>query len=68
VAEEAVIVPKPGRSGEQEAWLLATMYDAARRGTTLQLFEAGHLADGPIASAELPYALPYGFHGNFHAT
>ncbi len=67
VAEEAVVVPKPGRSGEAEAWLLATMFDGRRGATTLQLFEMQHLADGPVASAELPYALPYGFHGNFQA-
>ncbi len=66
-AEEAVVVPKPGRSGEADAWLLATMFDGRRGVTVLQLFEMQHLADGPLASAALPYALPYGFHGNFHA-
>jgi all-trans-8'-apo-beta-carotenal 15,15'-oxygenase len=67
VAEEAVVVPKPGRSREEDAWLLATVFDGRRGVTSVQLFEMMALADGPIARADLPYALPYGFHGNFQA-
>ncbi len=65
VVEEHLLVPKPGRSGERDAWVLGTTYDIKRRHTVLNLLDAAHLADGPIAQATLPYALPPGFHGNF---
>ena len=65
VAEEHIIVPKPGARGELDAWLLGTSFDLARGVTRVSLFEARHLSDGPIAQASLPYWLPYGFHGNF---
>jgi carotenoid cleavage dioxygenase len=68
VAEEHVIVPKPGKSGELDAWLLGTTYDARRQATVLNLLDAAHVEDGPLAEAVLPYALPLGFHGNFHAS
>ncbi len=67
VAEEHILVPKPGRAGELDAWVLGTHFDSHRRVTMLSVFEAAALADGPIAQAALPYALPYGFHGNFTA-
>ncbi len=67
VAEEHVLIPKPGRSGELDAWLLGTAFDARRQATVLNLLDAAHLEDGPMAQAVLPYTLPLGFHGNFTA-
>jgi carotenoid cleavage dioxygenase len=67
LVEEHVVVPRPGRSGERDAWLLGTAYDARRDATLLNLFDAARVGDGPIAQAVLPYALPLGFHGNFAA-
>jgi all-trans-8'-apo-beta-carotenal 15,15'-oxygenase len=67
VVEEHIVVPKPGARGELDAWLLGTTYDVKRNLTRLNLLNAAHIADGPVAQATLPYALPYGFHGNFTA-
>ncbi len=67
VVEEHLIVPKPGRSGELDAWLLGTTFDTRRKVTVLNLLDAQRIEDGPFAQAFLPYALPYGFHGNFTA-
>jgi all-trans-8'-apo-beta-carotenal 15,15'-oxygenase len=67
VAEEHVVVPKPGKSGELDAWLVGTTFDARRQATVLNVLDAAHLEDGPIAQAVLPYGLPLGFHGNFTA-
>ncbi len=67
VAEEHILVPKPGKSGELDAWLLGTTFDARRQATVLNLLDAAHIEDGPIAQAVLPYWLPLGFHGNFTA-
>jgi carotenoid cleavage dioxygenase len=33
----------------------------------LSVFDAEHLADGPLAQASLPYVLPLGLHGQFVA-
>jgi carotenoid cleavage dioxygenase len=68
VVEEHIVVPKPGRSGELDAWLLGTTYDARRRATVLNLLDAAHVEDGPVAQAVLPYMLPLGFHGSFAPT
>lgn len=67
VVEEHILVPKPGKSGELDAWLLGTTYDARRQATVLNVLDAAHVEDGPIAQAVLPYTLPLGFHGNFTA-
>ena len=67
VAEEHILVPKPGKMGELDAWLLGTTFDARRQATVLNLLDAAHVEDGPIAQAVLPYMLPLGFHGNFTA-
>ena len=67
VAEEHIVVPKPGKTGELDAWLLGTTYDARRQATVLNVLDAAHVEDGPIAQAVLPYMLPLGFHGNFTA-
>ncbi|MBC7939136.1 MAG: carotenoid oxygenase family protein [Chitinophagaceae bacterium] len=63
--EEHILVPKPGRRGELDAWLLGTTFDARRQATLLNLLDASRIEDGPIAQAALPYVLPLGFHGNF---
>ena len=67
VVEEHIVVPKPGGRHELDAWLLGTTFDIQRQVTRLNVLEARHIGDGPIAQATLPYLLPYGFHGNFTA-
>ena len=63
VMEEAVWVPKPGRSGETEAWLVAPSLNLAAGVTELHAFEAARVADGPVVSWRADVALPAGFHG-----
>jgi carotenoid cleavage dioxygenase len=65
VVEEHIVVPKPGKSGELDAWLLGTTFDARRQATVLNVLDAAHIEEGPLAQAVLPYVLPLGFHGNF---
>ncbi len=67
ITEEHILVPKPGRSGELDAWVLGTTFDAKRQKTMLNLLEASRIEAGPIAQVTLPYVLPLGFHGNFTA-
>ena len=63
IVEEAVIVPKPGRTEEAEAWLVAPSINLPEGVTELHVFEAGRVADGPLATWRADVALPAGFHG-----
>ena len=63
IVEEAVIVPKPGRSGEAEAWLVAPSINLPEGVTELHVFDAARVADGPVATWRADVALPAGFHG-----
>ncbi|HYC02061.1 MAG TPA: carotenoid oxygenase family protein [Azospirillaceae bacterium] len=67
LAEEHLFVPRPGSDGEGQGWLLGTSLDWKEGVTRLAVFDALDLASGPLALARLPYALPLGLHGNFHA-
>lgn len=64
IAEEHVFVPGPG-AREGAGWLIGTVYDWHAGRTELTVLDAGAVADGPIARAPLPYALPLGLHGQF---
>ncbi len=65
IAEEHIVVAHPGRAGELEGWIVGTAFDVTRQKTSVNVFNAAKLADGPLARAWLPYWLPLGFHGNF---
>lgn len=62
---EPVFVPRAANAAEGDGWLLATAYRGAEKRSDLLVFEAGALADGPIATAQLSHRVPFGFHGNW---
>ncbi len=63
LVEEHLFVP----DGAGPGWVLGTVLDLAQKKTVLSCFAADRLADGPVARATLPYALPLGLHGAFAA-
>ena len=63
IPEEHVFVPSGG--GEGDGWLIGPFLDVQRRATGLNVFDAEHLADGPLWQGVLPYPLPLGLHGTF---
>lgn len=65
LVEEHLLVPRPGSTAEGDGWLVGTVLDLKAQVTRLGVFDAMHLADGPVVTASLPYALPLGFHGAF---
>jgi carotenoid cleavage dioxygenase-like enzyme len=67
LAEEHVLVPHPQRTDERAGWLLGTAYHWPTETTTLSVFAAAGVADGPLAQWRLPYGLPLGLHGQFVA-
>ena len=65
IPEEHVFVPRGGTEGD--GWLVGPFLDLERRASGLSVFDAGHLADGPLWQGILPYPLPLGLHGTFVA-
>lgn len=62
LAEEHVFVP--GRE-HGPGWLVGTALDLRQRRMLLSVFDAGALADGPVAQATLDRVLPVGLHANW---
>jgi all-trans-8'-apo-beta-carotenal 15,15'-oxygenase len=50
---------------EDDGWLLALVYDAARHATSLVILDARDLERGPLARLWLDHHLPHGLHGTF---
>jgi len=67
LTSEPVFVPRSADAPEGDGWLTATIYRAGEDRTDLAIFEAQDLAKGPIAIAEVPRRVPFGFHGNWAA-
>jgi len=62
---EPVFVPRPDGQAEDDGWLFALIYNAARRCSDLIILDAQDLAKGPIARLNLQHHVPYGLHGSF---
>jgi all-trans-8'-apo-beta-carotenal 15,15'-oxygenase len=67
MVEEHVFVPRPGATTEDDGWLVGTALNWRRQQTTLNVFDARRLSDGPVARAWLDVPMPLGFHGKFVA-
>ena len=65
VTGEPVFVPRSPDAREGDGYLLSVVYRAAENRSDLVVLDAANVADGPIACAELPHRVPYGFHGNW---
>lgn len=50
---------------ENDGWLLGIVTDPALERSALMVLDAQRIADGPVASIEMPHQLPFGFHANF---
>ncbi len=62
---EPVFVPKSKSAAEGDGYLLSVVYRGAENRSDLALFDAQQVATGPIAVAQLPHRVPFGFHGNW---
>jgi carotenoid cleavage dioxygenase len=65
MTEECRFVPRPGARRAGEGWLVGTVLDYGRDRSGLIVLDAEHVADGPLATAWVPYTVPLGFHGWF---
>ena len=62
---EPVFIPKSSDSKDGDGWLVATEYNSIENRSNLVILNALNVSDGPIATAQLPHRVPYGFHGWF---
>jgi beta,beta-carotene 9',10'-dioxygenase len=60
---EAVFVPAPGATREDEGVVLSVVLDAAEGHSTLLVLDAASFTE--LARADVPHAIPFGFHGRF---
>lgn len=52
---------------EMHGWLIGPSFDYHRQVSQLNILNAQRLADGPVATLEMPYIIPAGLHGSFVA-
>lgn len=63
MVEEHVFVPNSDHPLNAAEWIVGTALDLRCKRTVVSLFCAKSIADGPVARALLPFALPLGLHG-----
>ena len=60
---EAVFVPRPGATVEDDGWLLTFVYDTREDTSELVVVNAQDMTASPVARILIPQRVPYGFHG-----
>ena len=61
---EPVFVPRTADAPEGDGYLLCIVHRGGDNRSDLVFLDATDVAAGPVACAELPHRVPYGFHGN----
>ena len=62
---EPIFVPRSAGAAEGVGCLIATVYRGRENRSDLVFFDAENVSSGPIAAAQLPHRVPFGFHGNW---
>jgi len=62
---EGVFVPRDASGAEDDGWVLTMVYDAAADRSRLDVLDARHIGDGPVAACHFDRPVPFGFHGVF---
>ena len=65
VPGEPVFVPRQIDSTEGDGWLVGVVYRANENRSDFFVIDAQDVAAGPVALAQLPRRVPFGFHGNW---
>ena len=65
MVEEHLLISDKTRPLEPATWVIGTALNMRSRRTVVSVFNASAIADGPVAQASLPIALPLGLHGLF---
>ena len=62
---EPVFVPRAADAPEGDGYLLSIVHRGRDNRSDLVFLDASNVSAGPVACAELPHRVPYGFHGNW---
>ncbi len=62
---EAVFVPRPRASDEDDGWVLALTHDEAANQSELLVLNAQDFTGEPAARVRIPCRVPYGFHAEW---
>ena len=65
IGPNGTFLHNPPPQSEDDGWLVGVFLDYVRGLTGIAVFDARHVADGPVARAWLEYPLPLAFHGEF---
>ncbi|HEY4020225.1 MAG TPA: carotenoid oxygenase family protein [Pseudonocardiaceae bacterium] len=65
VSGEAVFVPAPHPSREDDGWLMTIVHDLTKPAAALLILDASAPAARPVATIHLPRQVPYGYHGEW---
>ncbi|MDP3738091.1 MAG: carotenoid oxygenase family protein [Hyphomonadaceae bacterium] len=65
MVEEHLFIPKPGKTAEQDSWLIGTAINLRAGHSEVWVFDAAKVSDGPVAVWQADYAWPLGFHGTW---
>ncbi|MBW4479736.1 MAG: carotenoid oxygenase family protein [Tolypothrix brevis GSE-NOS-MK-07-07A] len=60
---EAIFVPFPNATSEDEGWLITFVYDTTEDTSELVVVNAQDVNAEPVARVLIPQRVPYGFHG-----
>ena len=63
--DEFVFAPAPGRTAEDEGYLLGFVYDHASGSSDLVILDASAFPGEAVARIHLPRRVPHGFHGSW---
>jgi carotenoid cleavage dioxygenase len=62
---EAVFVPRPAATAEDDGWLITFVYDEGAGTSELVVVNAQDVNTSPVARVIMPQRVPYGFHGTW---
>ncbi|MCB9561610.1 MAG: carotenoid oxygenase family protein [Kofleriaceae bacterium] len=64
---EPVVVPRRGRDGERDVWILVQCYDGVADRSGVLIFDGARFPDDPVAEAWFDHRIPVTFHGVWQA-
>jgi len=65
LAGEAIFLPRPGGTGEDDGWVGTYVYNADADTSEFVLLAAGDIESEPVARIALPQRVPFGLHGSW---
>ncbi len=64
-ASESPFAPRTDACEEDDGYVVTFVTDSATLASEIQIFDARHIADGPIGQVKLPQRVPPGFHSTW---